>query len=638
MSFPNPDRSRNPIPQLLTPTEMREFCLFIPDDAEYFAAFWGAFLSLTHPSNWTQEETHQASIIASVWRDIYNLNRERFDLDEGCGIPETCDEGECTDYPPRSPFITYAPNDPFRTPDFVPVPYPIPPWYTNPGIPLPGVLPNDAMVNGLAIVAFGDIISLVEVGLPRARIRFSGTGTVEIEFVLVPQGGWAYVILDLDVATAKLVDLATISILGNDFIEEIFDGFVGGVTDNTFIQEIPVDFAGDHIIDIGFAPQVGSDILLGFGGGIRRIALCGVDIVGTVTEETLPQFRVVDCILQTRPSAEGTWNDLVDLTECTVPGAPGADGADGAPGRDGRDGLTAEWCEVVDFRAESLATIVIGEWDLDQGYIGVLDDDDTTLELLITFARPITITDLKLPFALFNITTVEVDFGYEDDLGVGDDREEQAGVWEDSDNFILKWRGAETGVKYIRIRANSPDPDAGIQLQGLSYCGINPHVETFSPIPAPHSCVEEQLFEVSPDGEIQFFPSYRLNLGTYDSGGEQLVGEPFDTDDLGRKIDVDIPLWCPTETLFLEIRGTYPQDVPRFMSIQGIAYDEFGNILDTYFLGGVEMFITETTYPITFTVGGLIPAYVNIVIEFSAGDAGSDLGARYINLMGLKFV
>jgi len=90
--------------------------------------------------------------------------------------------------------------------------------------------------------------------------------------------------------------------------------------------------------------------------------------------------------------------------------------------------------------------------------------------------------------------------------------------------------------------------------------------------------------------------------------------------------------------LFLEIRGTYPQDAPRFMSIQGIAYDEFGGILDTYFLGGVEMFITETTYPITFTVGGLIPAYVNIVIEFSASDAGSDLGARYINLMSLKFV
>ena len=649
-TIPRPNMARRPIPSVINPVGRRSFCITIPEHPEHYAAFWGAMLSLTHPSNWEQEETHKAAEIAAVWRELYDFNQGTFDLRENCIIPTTCDEGECTDYPPRSPFITYAPNDPFRTPEFIPSPYPIPPWYTNPGIPLPGVLPDDAMVNGLAIIAFGDIIGLVEVGLPRARIRFTGSGMVELEFVLVPQGGWAYVILDLDIATAKLVDLATLTILGHDFIEDLFDGFVGGVTDNTFILEIPVDFAGDHIIDIGFAPQVGSDILLGFGGGLRRIALCGVDIVGEVTEDTLPQFRVVDCILQSRPNDAAAWSDLVDLTECTVPGATGPQGDTGATGpqgdtgatgdagRDGRDGIAAEWCEVVDFRSESTATIVIGEWANTQGYIGTLDGDDTTLELLINFARPITITDLKLPFAVFQETVIEMDFGYEDDLGVGDDREEQAGVWEIADDEVIRWQGAETGVSFLRIRANSPNVDAGIQMQGLSYCGKNPHVALFAPIPATHDCIETQTFEVSPDGELNFFPSYRVNIGTWSVGDEAINGDAFDTDNLGRKIDVDIPLWCPTQTVFLHVRGTYPQPDPHFVTIQGLAYDEFGNILDTYYEAGLPLNIGGGVFGITFTVGNLIPAYVNIVVEFSASDAGGDLGQRFLDLLDVYFV
>lgn len=649
----HPKRAYLTIPRTINPTGRRLFCFEIPEHPDHYASFWGAMESLTKRYSWGNPLTADSEAVANVWREVVDNNRARFIAQEGCGSPEACEDGNCVEFLPSSPFITYAPNDPFRTPDYTPAPYVVPPWYTNPGIPLPGVLPTDAIVNLLGIAAFGDLIGIAETGFPSTRIHFSGAGEVEIEFVLLPQGGWAWIRLDGAVTGTQFIDLDTISILGIDLIEDIIGTALEGDFVATQVVEIDVTTPGAHFIDVTFFPQLSPDVLIGFGGGIRRVSFCGIDLVG-VTQP--PMFRVTDCLLEWRPNDASNWLPLQDLTECTIPGETGPQGPQGEqgiqgpqgiqgipgiqgePGRDGRDGIASEWCEVVDFRTNSSANIVIGEWSNGNGYIGVLDGDDTTLELLIEFARPITITDFKLPFAVFQETVCEVDFGYVDDLGVDDDHEQQIGVWDFASDFIVRWQGCESGVSWLRIRANSPQPDAGIQLQGMSYCGKNPHVELFAPIPSPHNCVEEQSFELAPNGEVTAYPDYRVIFGTWSVGSEAIEATPFDTDDQGREVEVEIPLWCPTETVFIQYRGTHPNPEPHTVAIRGLLFDEFGNIMDTYFIGNAPLDITQNGWGLTFNIGNQIPAYVNVRVSFDAVEGGNQLGQRFLDLLNVFFV
>lgn len=191
---------------------------------------------------------------------------------------DPCDDG-CREYLPSVSFIEYFPNDPFRTPLHVPPGYSVPPWYNNPLIPLPGVLPTDAMVNGLAVIAPNLPLS----GFPYARVHFSGEGELEIEFVQVPAGGLA--IIDVDDDPTKITIVETSS----DLIDTVgiagvlaalgFDVEDANIVD-THIVEIHIDGEGDHFVDINFIPNVGGETLIGFGGGIRRISLCGLSEPG----------------------------------------------------------------------------------------------------------------------------------------------------------------------------------------------------------------------------------------------------------------------------------------------------------------------------------------------------------------------
>jgi len=228
------------------------------------------------------------------------------------------------EYAPSVPFMQYAPNDPYQTPDFLPDGYAVPPWYNNPGIPLPGVLPGDAMVNFLAFPAPANWPGIVTgSGLPRARMYFSGSGEIEIEFVKVIQGGYALVTVDDNPASQKVVDLTSISIIGISPLEDLFNVVIEGELASTTVLEIDIGTPGDHHLDITFLPKVDEDVLLGFGGGIRRFSLCGFNQEG---ETVVPQFRTINdgCELQWRPNPDAPWTTL--STELC--GEDGEDGED----------------------------------------------------------------------------------------------------------------------------------------------------------------------------------------------------------------------------------------------------------------------------------------------------------------------
>lgn len=257
-------------------------------------------------------------------------------------MTNNCEAG-CVLYPAYSPLIQYAPNDPFQTPNYTPSGYVLPPWYTNPAIPLPGVQPNDAMVNLLSLATVP--VAALAAGFPRFHFEFSGEGEVEIELVRIPQGGLALITMDSSPVGAKLLNLNSQGVADLLSLETLLSIF-GLVTSFNIVSTTTIEWEvttpGLHHIDVTFIPNVGGSTLLGFGGGLRRVSLCGLS---PVEVNSVPQFRVNGCELQWRPSSGSDWVDLVDISTCAIPGATGPAGPAGPQGPQGAPGTPGQDCD-----------------------------------------------------------------------------------------------------------------------------------------------------------------------------------------------------------------------------------------------------------------------------------------------------
>lgn len=318
-----------PLPAVVNPPETVCVEIKVPNEPSHRQAFIGAVFNLTRWYSWQRDDNQTGKAVADVWMGVFMQMMTTFYDDCGCGIP---DGGECNTLAMSHPSLSYSPNDPFQSPDYAPPGYVVPPWYNNAAIPLPGVQPGDAMVNAASIVAPlplpGDF--------PRLRIPVSGTGEVEIEFVKIPLGGIAVIVVDDNILSSTIVDLSVR--LDNEIqtiistILSVFGVTIQGAAANTEVQEIVFTTPGDHHIDITFYPVLELDLsFVGYGGGIRRVTLCTDAEVG---ETPVPEIQIVnDCDLQWRPNSEADW-----ITVGNVCGSDGADGADGAPGADGADG------------------------------------------------------------------------------------------------------------------------------------------------------------------------------------------------------------------------------------------------------------------------------------------------------------
>lgn len=231
------------------------------------------------------------------------------EIGSGCGGEfEDIDEF-CNEYASDSFIITYAPNDPFQTPDLSPDPYQSPPWVrvTEAGTLFPSTQLNDALVGLWSVpVDFGDWLSnplaLLSAGLPRFRVRFSGQGVIELHLLTVPQGGMAVVTIDDEPTSARFLTMESVGLtelegyvttLLNAIADILPDG-TGGIDGENLIDvkilEIPITTDGEHHIDVTFLPFISDDVVFGFGGGLRKVVLCRENITGV--ENQMPQFRV----------------------------------------------------------------------------------------------------------------------------------------------------------------------------------------------------------------------------------------------------------------------------------------------------------------------------------------------------------
>lgn len=289
--------------------------------------------SLGSTKRWFSE-TGQVITVDTIQRLRNNLAYKLLQ-DEDCPA-DPCEDG-CVDYAPNSAFLTYYPNDPFRSPDFIPPGYSMPPWYHNALIHPPGVLPGDAMVNGLAVISANLPLS----GFPRMHFEFDGTGEVEIELVKVPAGGVALIQTDNGLTDLTIVDLSTslVDLLSLEGLLDLlgFDVADAGLNETEVVEK---DFAafGHHTIDVYFLPSLGGETVIGFGGGVRRVSFCGEMAV------SMPSVALrfsPDCNLEVSYDSGETWN-IVPGWDTYAPtcfeGPPGPAGPAGPAGETGPAG------------------------------------------------------------------------------------------------------------------------------------------------------------------------------------------------------------------------------------------------------------------------------------------------------------
>lgn len=257
---------------------------------------------------------------------------------QGC-VPELPDEG-CIDYPPYSPIISYAPQDPFRQPDVIPDGYIAPAFY---------VVQNDLIELLFEGVQVGDVLSgylslpvltpALGQGLARFRVNLIGSGTVELHLINIPNGGVALVTHDDNPLTAIVIEL------NKDYVQ------LPPETLGVVIHERTFETGGLHHIDVTFLPRFNDEaIFIGYGGGIRKVVLCGFDEMADLQMD-VRQNPTTPCILE--KSINGTdWDAFADISECA-----GTDGTDGREIELRNSGTYIQWRYVGDTAWTDLASI-----------------------------------------------------------------------------------------------------------------------------------------------------------------------------------------------------------------------------------------------------------------------------------------
>lgn len=235
-------------------------------------------------------------------------------------------EDNCDGFLTSAPFIQYAPQNPFNQPDYVPSGYLFPPFreWTEFETILPdwadewlsglidwatGYQQGDIIVDIGSLPLFANWLDLLENGLPRIEINLQGTGEVELHLLAFPLGGRVVVSLDIEPNLA-----------------DIFDGIIGGdirlielnrdllsfppELDATEIEEFIITEDGPHTIYIVFIPTVNDEAIpVNFGGGLRKIVLCGFEGEGTGGAELEDvRFNTENCTFEKRVA--GVWSAI----------------------------------------------------------------------------------------------------------------------------------------------------------------------------------------------------------------------------------------------------------------------------------------------------------------------------------------
>jgi hypothetical protein len=266
-------RFEHKLPAVLNP--VGEICVevTIPAHPDYIALFIRAVRMLETNRLYERDEALSAKVVVDQWRQrtITPLIEA---LASGTGICGGLD-GECLAYPPFAGFISYYPQNPYTQPDLIPEGFEQPPFFVN-GKDNAHDLPN--YEKGDVILDFGSINIEPSWDLaktPRIELCLEGSGVVEIHFLNIVQGGAAIVSVDNPVDLGDIIG----GIIGDgidsiDLNQDIVS--LPPETAEEIIIEVEIPTEGEHVVYIYFLPTVNDSLIpLSFGGGLRKIELCG---------------------------------------------------------------------------------------------------------------------------------------------------------------------------------------------------------------------------------------------------------------------------------------------------------------------------------------------------------------------------
>jgi len=261
------------IPPASWPSTKRAVCLEYPDTPEWTALVSGVIELLAFGYYWNQDYDNWEDA-RNAGQEIYQSWQAQIRCDAGA-VP--VDEGTCVDFPNNSPALDWQPANPFLEPGKIPPGYVAQPWGVVPDPPVFPYQPGD-VISGL----FGlpVLTPALGQGLARVRIKCTGSGTVEVHLIKVALGGIALITWDDNPFTARFVDTSM------DFLA------IPPESGDEDIQEVSFDTPGQHHIDVTMLPRFGAEVgFAGYGGGIRKVVLCGFD---AINEQTGVEFQMED--------------------------------------------------------------------------------------------------------------------------------------------------------------------------------------------------------------------------------------------------------------------------------------------------------------------------------------------------------
>lgn len=304
-------RTKFPLPTVINPPDRLCVRVNVPDDPAHIQAFTGALLNLTEWYGWERDSLKRGREVASVWWQVYlEMLEHLYDGCEGGDCP-----ADCIDFPNSASFIEYAPQNPFTQPDYVPPGYSDVPFYiAQTTIPGTDLRPGDVLTDITRIPLYASLPDILAQGFPRFRIPVtvgaSGQSEIEIHLLRIPQGGLALINQDDDPLTSDFIDLTSASILDLADLNALLGTALDGRLIHEYVYEKTITGTGDHFIDVTFLPKVTTDVLVGFGGGFRKLTICG----DAAQEVDVFDIRLLDgCILQKTNDGGTTWEDVLNI-------------------------------------------------------------------------------------------------------------------------------------------------------------------------------------------------------------------------------------------------------------------------------------------------------------------------------------
>lgn len=288
--------------------------LFVPDDPEWL---WYVIKCLSFPTAkrfWVKDEAVDIEAVRKEWE-----NRVYIPFVNRALAGETCPEvaqGDCVEYNARAGFITWFPINPFYD-SSIPSGYVQPPFFLWQNI-LPNIIPdfieefavdalgftgyenNDVLTALWAFPFFMNWFNEFSGGFPRFTVQVQGQGSVELHLLNVPLGGRCLITVDVEFNPLDIINGLVNE--GFNMVELNKDVFAAPPElESVHIVEIELPDNAQHTIHVTFLPTVNDSFdFINFGGGLRKVVLCGVTPIG---ETEMDCIDVLDCIEQDPLSA-----------------------------------------------------------------------------------------------------------------------------------------------------------------------------------------------------------------------------------------------------------------------------------------------------------------------------------------------